>query len=491
MRLARRRLAVVFEGMRPATFAVLVVVALAMFHAAGWIAVREYLDFRETDPRGGWTAIAAILLFVGPWIVSQALTNATRALYTRGDLDMLLSSPIAPRAVFLARALAIAAESIASIAILVLPVANMMAWRLGAGWLAVYPALLATGLFGTGLGLALTMALFRLCGPRRTRLVGQIVATVVGAGFALVLQAANVLPQAWRDALAAAFGLRDAGVFTPDAFWWIPVRAAMGDLTALALWSLAGAALFVAAALSLAGAFADGAIRTQGAEDVRTAGARARRFVGGAGKSLLIKEWRLLARDPWLASQLLQQVIYTLPVSVVLWKAQGPHGSVSLALAPTVVVVAAHISASLAWLTISSEDAPEFLLTAPVSAAAVTRAKLQAIALPLVLLFAPVLFGIWTVLPKGAILTTIFAALAAASTALLNLWRPAPGRRGDLMRRHQQSKIVGMIEHALSLFWAMALALAAFGSWSFLVPSGIALGLLWLNRPRADRKSVV
>lgn len=43
-----------------------------------------------------------------------------------------------------------------------------------------------------------------------------------------------------------------------------------------------------------------------------------------------------------------------------------------------------------------------------------------------------------------------------------------------------------MIEHALSLFWAMALALAAYWSWTFIIPSGMALGLLWLNRPKAS-----
>lgn len=489
MRVARRRLAAVLSGTRPVTVALILIGALVMFHAFGWIAVREYLDARASDPRHGWTAIGTIFLFVAPWIVSQALTNTTRALYTRGDLDMILSSPMSARAVFLARSLAVAFESIASIAILILPIANMMAWRVDWRWLAIYPALLATGFFGTGIGLVLTMALFRLCGPRRTRLAGQIAATIVGAGFALALQVANVLPPATLEAMSDFIGIRDASRFDPGALWWLPVRAASGDVAALAAFMAFGLAIFLAAALSLAELFALGAISTQGAEESHATGRRDRRFAGGVALSLLRKEWRLLTRDPWLASQLLQQVIYTLPVSVVLWKAQGPHGSVSLALAPMVVVVAAHISASLAWLTISSEDAPEFLQTAPVAPGVVTRAKLQAIAVPLILLFAPILLGIWTVLPKGAILTTIFATLAAASTALLNLWRPAPGKRGDLLRRHQQSKVVGMIEHTLSLLWAMALALAAFWSWTFVIPSAMALGLLFLNRPKADRKA--
>jgi ABC-2 type transport system permease protein len=484
MRIARRRLATIFGGSNRLTIGLMLAVALALIHGFGLAAVREYEEALPADPRHGWTSIGTIFLFVAPWIVAQALTNTTRALYTRGDLDMILSSPMSPRAVFLARAIAVAFESIASIAMLILPIANMMALYLGWRWLAIYPTLLATGFFGTGLGLVLTMALFHICGPRRTRLVGQVVATIVGAGFALGLQIANILPESAMQTIAAYTGHKDASAFDPSAWWWIPVRAATGDLDALIQWSLVSLTLFTVAALSLAELFAHGAISTQGAEEHRATQRADRRFIGGASASLLRKEWRLLTRDPWLASQMLQQIIYTLPVSVVLWKAQGPGASVSLALAPTIVVVAAHISASLAWLTISSEDAPEFLQTAPVPSAAVTRAKLQAIALPLVIIFGPVLVGIFIVLPKAAIMTTIFAALAATSTALLNLWRPAPGKRGDLMRRHQQSKLVGMIEHALSLFWAMALALAAYWSWTFIIPSGMALGLLWLNRPK-------
>lgn len=481
---ARRQISAMFAGMKPLTLALLLLVALVLFHGLGWVVTREYLDYRAEDPRGGWTAIGAMFLFVGPWIVSQALTNTTRALYTRGDLDLILSSPMSAKTVFFARSFAVAIESISSIAILILPIANMMALRLDWRWLAIYPTLLATGFFATGVGLVLTMALFRLCGPRRTRLVGQIVATIVGAGFALLLQVANLLPAAMLDSIRAWLGYRDSAGFDPTSLLWLPVRAATGDAAALIEWSLIGAVVFSLAALSLAELFAHGAISTLGAEDRGTAARADKSFVGGVNASLLRKEWRLLTRDPWLASQLLQQVIYTLPVSVILWKAQGPNGSVSLALMPTIVVVAAHISASLSWLTISSEDAPDFLKTAPAPPAAVTRAKLQAIALPLVVIFAPILFGIWLALPRAALMTTVFAALAATSTALLNLWRPAPGKRGDLMRRHQQSKIVGMIEHALSLFWAMALALAAYWSWSFLIPSAIALGILWLNRPK-------
>ncbi len=485
LRLAGRRMRAFFGKTKPATIALLLGVALALFHALGWVVANRIAEDGAGDPQAGWPSVAMALVFIVPWIVSQALTNATRALYSRGDLDIVLASPMSARSLFVARAAAIALESIGSVAIFTLPIANMMALLVGARWLAIYPALLAAGFFGTGLGLFATMGLFRLCGPQRTRLVAQVAATLIGAGFALGLQVANVMPE---SALAAFFALVDAaepgGLFDRASLWWLPVRAAAGQPAALALWGAASLAVFFAAALLLARAFAAGALSTAGAGASQPRARRRFRFRGGAGASLRRKEWRLISRDPWLASQILLQVIYTMPVSVVLWRAQGPDGSIALSIAPALVVVAAHISASLAWLAISSEDAPEFLASAPVTRGEIERRKLEAIAGPLALLFAAPLIGMWMVMPKAAYLTLAFALCAAASTALLNLWHPVPGRRGDLMRRHSQSKLVGMIEHALSLFWATALALAAYRSLWALAPSAAALALLWANRPK-------
>ncbi|MCC2105924.1 MAG: hypothetical protein KDJ20_18805, partial [Hyphomicrobiales bacterium] len=50
---------------------------------------------------------------------------------------------------------------------------------------------------------------------------------------------------------------------------------------------------------------------------------------------------------------------------------------------------------------------------------------------------------------------------------------------------HSQSKLVAMMEHMLSLLWAVALALTAFGSWAAIAPVLCAIFLLWTQRPRA------
>ena len=65
--------------------------------------------------------------------------------------------------------------------LLAAPFINVLAMRGGARWLAAYGVVAAMGAVATAVGVALTIALFRLIGAKRTRLIAQIVAAVIGA----------------------------------------------------------------------------------------------------------------------------------------------------------------------------------------------------------------------------------------------------------------------------------------------------------------------
>ena len=459
----------------------LIATAVLALHALAWPLARNYLQ--RSDPGGLFPLLAGAALFVLPWQISQGINASARALYTRGDLDLLLSSPVSPRNVVAARALAIAVESIASVGIFLFPVADMSALEHGAHWLAIYPALVSSGLFATALGLALTASLFAVLGPRRTRFASQILATFIASIFILGIQIMNVLPEAVHDELMAFFA---AHAPARTGLLMLPIRAAMGQVGDLVAWVMASLAVFALVAVLLGPMFLRSAVRSAGAASAGPGARQARpfrRFRAGAAPALRRKEWTLLRRDPWLASQLLLQIVYTLPISVVIWRSQGTGGSLALAASPALVVIASQLAASLAWIAVSSEDAPEFIASAPVSRGEVERRKLEAIAFPLaVLLFVPIAGLAWFE-PLGAMITGGFAVAASASTALLNLWHPMPGRRAAVMRRHAQSKVVGLMEHSMSLCWAVAVVLFLIGSLFWLVPVAFVAGLLWLNLP--------
>lgn len=483
-----RRFRSVFGALPPRKVTVIVACAFVAFHLLS-IPVAQW--FATTQPGGAnarhyYPAMASAVLFVMPWLVSQAMTSTARALYTRNDLDLLLSSPLPPRFVLAARALAIGCESIGSVAIFVIPIANVNALFGGWHWLAVYPALIAMGLFSTSAGIVLTLLLFRIAGPRRTRMLTQIVATIIGAAFIFTLQALNVMPEGTREAIVSA--IENPGnslLYNRDGWLWLPVRAATGEGAALVMWCSIAVIAFTATALVLGERFAISAVQSAGAAaSVRARRSRPLKFRRGLGRALRLKEWRLLGRDPWLVSQILLQVVYTLPVSIVIWRSQGPNGSMAISVAPAVVVIASQIAASLAWLTISSEDAPEFLATAPVTRKTIEWRKLEAIALPLACFLAAPLAALAFSSLELALYTGLFAAGAAASTAFLNFWHPMPGRRVAVLRRHSQSKLVAVLEHLLALLWAVAMVLAVLGSLYAVTVLGLIALLLWVNRPR-------
>jgi hypothetical protein len=205
------------------------------------------------------------------------------------------------------------------------------------------------------------------------------------------------------------------------------------------------------------------------------------KFLAGLGSALRIKEHRLLARDPWLISQMMMQALYTVPVGIVMWRHGGITSAPGVAFGPMLVIIAGQFSGALAWLALSAEDAPDFLMTAPATRWQIERAKLAAILEPVAITMAvPMLMLMW-VAPYGAVIAIVCAAGASGSGALLMLWRQAPARRGMVLRRHSQSKVLALGEHWLSMLWAATDAIAAFGSWTFVAPLSLVVVTLCMG----------
>ena len=127
------------------------------------------------------------------------------------------------------------AVAVAALAVLLAaPFINMLAFLGGAHWLAAYAVVAAMGLMAAALAVALTVALFRLIGPKRTRFVAQIVAAVIGAAFVIGLQISAILSYGSlsRAALLQSHWLVARAPDLGNALW-LPARAALGDPLAL------------------------------------------------------------------------------------------------------------------------------------------------------------------------------------------------------------------------------------------------------------------
>jgi len=414
-------------------------------------------------------------------MLSQAMESVTRAFYARADLDLILSSPVTARRLFSVRIAAMAFSTTVMAALMAAPFINALILRGGWRWLGAYGVVAAMGAAATALAVALTVALFHLIGPRRTRLVAQIVAAVIGAAFVIGLQAGAIL--SYGTMSRVAFLESDTVVaLAPDLHsivWW-PARAILGDIGALAAVLGISAASLAAAILLFAPRFAHHAIAAAGISSATT---RQRRGLTGFRRAsptgaLRRKEWTLLRRDPWLLSQTLMQVLYLLPPALLLWRNFSGGAGALVLLSPVLIMAAGQLAGGLAWLAISGEDAPDLIASAPVSARQILRAKIEAVLGGIALVFAPFVLALAVAAPSGALVTAIGILVATASATAIQLWFRTQAKRSHFRRRQTSSRIATFAEALSSIGWAATGALAAAGSWLALVPGLLTLAIL-------------
>jgi ABC-2 type transport system permease protein len=276
LRLSARSLASMFGSLSLRRLAALIALLFVALHVAAY-PVAGWLIGIEDGPDGrvritATLASGAALVF--PWIVGQSIADFTRALFGRSDLELILASPVDAHALLAARALSISVGAVASVGLLLAPLADVAALRGHPHWLALYPALIAAGLAGTGFAIILSMGLFLAAGPRRARLFGQIAATAIGASAVLGAQVVAMLPEAMRTTILATFAPRTNADGELQGLLWAPVPAAAGDSQAVLVWTAFGALVFALACALFGERFARAAIAS------RRAGLRRRRSEG-------------------------------------------------------------------------------------------------------------------------------------------------------------------------------------------------------------------
>src|SRR5262249_40367266 len=209
-----------------------VAVILACVVAMHFIALSVVGQFADLEPdadRGTLVVITGCTLLAWSLIMSQAMEQVTRAFYARSDLDLILSSPAAARRIFAVRIAAMAASTVLMALLIAAPFIDVLIWRGGWRWLSAYGVVIATGGAARAMSVALTVALFRTIGPKRTRFAAQIVAAIVGAAFVIGLQIAAIL--SYGTLSYFTFLKSDTLVaFVPaiESAAWLPARAVLG-----------------------------------------------------------------------------------------------------------------------------------------------------------------------------------------------------------------------------------------------------------------------
>ena len=232
LRLAWREwLAMMTAGQRRRKRAVIgLIVFAAILHLPAYAVIGRFAGLKLPLDKSSLIVITATIFLAWALMLSQAIESVTRVFYARADLDLIMSSPVRLANVFSVRIASIALSVTAMALLLSTPFVDILVFGGGIRWFSAYGVVVAIGLSAAAIAIAVTIALFRLIGPSRTRLVAQIVAAIIGAGFVIALQIAAILSYGTLSRFAVLTS-DSAAALAPDVdsiIWW-PARAALGD----------------------------------------------------------------------------------------------------------------------------------------------------------------------------------------------------------------------------------------------------------------------
>ncbi len=467
--------------------AVAVILAATLF-----VGVPIALELRDVEIAA--TPVLAFLIDAGLVLIftlmlSQTLVMAVDAFYDRGDLDLLLSSPVPPRRILTVRALAMAVNPALLFWAISAPIALPMAIVGGhPNVLAVLVVIGALALIATAVGLVIAISLFSSIGPRRTRTVAQVIAAVAGAAFVLAAQIPGLIIRDEDNPPGVGMfsWLLDRDSLPGPAMW--PAEAVLGAPLPLLGVSAFAVAVFALIAAWVGRRFASDAAAASGADTARRRrGREDARFGGSIFRATLAKEMRMLFRDPGLISQVLLRVFYLVPLALIILTDTGDSADFMPALvAGAASLLAGQLAGSVAWIAISAEDAPQLLASAPVKMRAFWRAKLAASLIVPIVLVLPLMVAFAFVDVTGAAVGALAAVASAWSATMINLWLQKPSKRSDYRRSWASTLGANLLELLTSMAIAATAGMAVAGLGAAWIPAVVAVSVLVLARRSED-----
>lgn len=494
LRLSWRDVYAMMTGNRPGrgrNIVIAISVAIFLLHLLAYSALGPILAEGMKLDLQTYIMISGFLLLPVSLMASQAMESITRAFYTRSDLELILSSPAPVHKIFALRICAIAFSTTLLTLGICAPAINVLALFNGVAWLWAYPVIVCFGFLATSFGVFLTMALFKILGPRNTRVISQIVAAFVGASFVIGIQLVAI---ASIGSISRISFLKSKYIMAVapnlDHWIWIPAKASSGDMASIATFIGLTIIIFGLMLILYARQFGETVLEASSGDISREGNSKRKvKFISKSATSVLRqKEWKVLLRDKWLFSQTLMQLFYLVPPAYMLWQGFGSGQSPAYVVIAVVVMAAGQLAGGLAWLAISGEDAPELVATAPVSNTMVTRAKVEAVLIAVGVVVSPIVLLIAFLSIKIALLAIVMIAISCASATLIQLWFRTQASRSHFRKRQTSSKIATIAEAFSSILWAGTASLFALGTYLAIIPAVLTVLILlfvwWLSPAR-------
>jgi ABC-2 type transport system permease protein len=419
----------------------------------------------STLPAGVFLVVSLIELFLFSLMFSTAIHACVEMLFSRGDMDLLLSSPIDSRLVLTSRGLWLAISSFFAVTIFTVPITILTSIFLNFGFLSILITFVALSFMASAFALIITLGLVRVIGAKRTRTIAQVLGVFFGAFMYLATQLFRFVDPKnfpWLSELIVS-----AQKLESTSFLFIPAKALGFDFFATLTLLVAGVLMFLLSVQLTHRAFLRGATASILGGRVKPP-QQATAFAKSLQLNVFRKEWRLVLRDPMLISQTLLQLIYLIPMFLAFFGSSSrsnPSGFnlQSLGTYPLLVVAAVVAGGSLAQnitqIMVGAEDAAELIRMSPTAGGRVRTAKLLSALIPIWGLFIPLILWRGYLEPKHFFILIGFIAVTVLG-GLMILWTAKPFDRTDFKQQvRKQPWLVGLALFFLSISWSAALLL--------------------------------
>jgi ABC-2 type transport system permease protein len=454
-------------------------------------------DYKQISSLAG--AIVLTLMISG---ISMNMMGSFMTITEKGDLDLLLSSPIPPHRFVAARLISSAWRGFCIYA-------GFATIFFGASIVMISPMFASIYVVVAGFAIldaALTYMIarqallwFGLRNGRRAIITLGAVGVLVGLfGYQMVSSSGSLGQLAAKedDPNASLVLLHDWVVALTSNLSWLG-GTILGDWLGALVFPVAGAVVS-AAVLHFAGKRYDQDVAfLNGQNDHAPHKARkahARQFRRPALVMVFHKEWLSLTRDPLFVSQLIVPLFTMVPFLGFVWNAMANPEEQS-EMAPVMGAVFAAITvfnvtmltSSLAWLTASVEEARDLLQASPLDPKIILQGKVLAASGPAIIelfLVAALVAWAW---PVAALTILVMGTATCAGACVIEFSRPRPTKRPKMTQRPDRSLVAVLFGLGLGILWACAAGLAAAKIVWWLLPAALAITIsyvAWATRPR-------
>jgi hypothetical protein len=380
-------------------------------------------------------------------MVLMALYSVVSHLMGRQVLDLQLSSPVPQHHLSRARQYQVALSSLIGFPIFILPFANIGPFFGHPGMLWLYPALLGCALIASAVGLAMAGSLIRLFGVRRVKRTINWLAVILLMSSSFAIQLA--LPHK-GDPLAPLSAW--------ESFWAEAMRG--GWLPSLGL--LAMGLVLVPITDRLVGKLY---LEAANAGVERRAKPVGLRFSSWLPLIILRQQWRLMRRNPMMASNLLSPL--SMMVFPFIFRQEDPQAGreAGYHMLVTLLGFTAPMTAySLCWAATALDEAPALMWGAPSDRGRLWRWQLLAALLPTWLVILPPVAMVWWQSPwQGAGLAVVSVAASVAAAILAHArYRPVSRAEAKVHHGYRPGELLAIMAYA-GLWAGVASSLNGFG----------------------------